>query len=66
MTMTTRGTTGIDDPWGPNQSMQVNMRGQWHYWTLRYDGLKKLKRGDGTTEYGVDDTGAIGLRPTAC
>ena len=41
MTMTTRGTTGIDDPWGPNQSMQVNMRGQWHYWTLRYDGLKK-------------------------
>ena len=65
MTMTTRGTTGIDDPWGPNASIQVNMRGQWHYWTLRYDGLKKLQRGDGTTEYDVDDTGAIAPAPNS-
>ena len=62
MTMTSRGTTGIDDPSG-NGSYQVNMRGQWHFWTVRYDGLKKLQRGDGRTEYNVDDTGAIAPAP---
>ena len=41
MTMTSRGTTGTDDPAG-NGTYQVNMRGQWHFWTVRYDGLKKL------------------------
>ena len=58
MTMTTRGTTGDPDPAG-NAVNQVNMRGQWHFWTVRYDGLKKLQRGDGRTEYLIDDTGAI-------
>ena len=62
MTMTSRGTTGTDDPSG-NGSFQVNMRGQWHFWTVRYDGLKKQQRGDGRTEYNVDDTGAIAPAP---
>ncbi len=60
MTLTTRGTTGTDDP---DANPSVSMRGQWHFWTLRYDGLKKLQRGDGVTEYNLDDSGAIAPAP---
>ena len=60
MTLTTRGTTGIDDPAG---SPSVNMRGEWHFWTLRYDGRTKLQRGDGRTEYEVADSGRIAPAP---
>ena len=56
MCMTIRATTGTDDPGG---NPYVNQKDGYHFWTVRYDGLKRLQRGDGRQEYEIDDSGAV-------